>query len=141
MEKNQLMLLVNALHQEMKELTIQAGVKENTYIAILEYADQATESELMDLHTWLLEIRDGSYDNVLKVWERHTPETWSMLHLMEVFHLAEQKLLRKNYQSLCKAWREHGFKKKKRAKSNIDAQGSTEVSVRSEETGADESSG
>lgn len=142
MQKQQVMLVVSALFQDMKDLTIQSGVTEDQYQAVLEFADQATVSDLMELHTWLNDLRISEYDDVLKVWERHPPETWKMYETMEIFHLAEQKLLRRKYKLLREVWKDCPYVvKKKKVKSpkhhNIE-EGSSEMSIQSETTGTDE---
>ena len=106
--------LIRALVTEMKELTIKAGVPEEKYQSILSVMEESTEMDCREIHTWLSDVRFNQYDHVLKVWERHEPTTWAMYELMEVWHLAEQKLLRKHFGGLCKAWKECPFIKRKR---------------------------
>jgi hypothetical protein len=140
MEKEVLVRLILGLHAEMKDLTIQAGVDPEKYQTILDVMEAGVQPDLMELHTWLTEIYKGPYDNVLKVWERHKPETWRQFEIMQVNNLAEQVLLRKRYRELRQAWKgAPRAKKRKIAKSENSDSGESEMHLRSEGARADES--
>lgn len=131
LDRDQLIRLIRALYDDMKNLTVQSGIVEAKYLAILEIAeDLETElQQLMELHTWLTELRTGAYDLVLKVWERHKPETWKMYEVMEVYGLPEQVLLRKYQRELREAWKGMPHvKRKKRSRKAANAEGSSEGS-------------
>src|SRR5262245_33666682 len=104
MQKDNLIVLIRALHREMQALTIKAGVNEEKYINVLQILE-GTEQEIMELLSWLEGVRFNQYEEVLKIWERHIPETWEMYQIMQVTQLREQILLRAAFQKLTKVWR------------------------------------
>lgn len=138
MTKDELVRVILMFHQDMKTLTLESGVDPNKYQSVLDILEEPVPN-LQDLQEWLHEIRNGPYDNVLKVWERHKPETWAMYALYEVHDLAEQKLLRTNQSVLRKAWRDAPrAEKKPKSQQKGTPEGSESVCVRPPKAGADE---
>jgi hypothetical protein len=140
MERVEAIRLVIQLHEEMKQLILKSGVKESKYQSILELIDDP-ETDVVEVHTWLTEVRFGPYDLVLRVWERHTPETWSNLtQLLGVHDLAEQKLLRKHLINLRQTLNGSPYAREKKhtSKSERPSEGSREVHFRSESDRANE---
>jgi hypothetical protein len=143
MTNEQLVRLILQLHEEMKPLILKAGIQEEKYLSVLRVIDEPEFSELMEVHTWLTEIRFDLYDNVLKVWERHPADVWANYDIMGVTELAEQKLLRKQMRLLRIAINGSGYVKEtsKSAKQDEPEKGSSQVHFRSSEAGTDEGSG
>jgi hypothetical protein len=96
---------VRRLLTEMREHTLKAGVDAEKYDLLQSILDDGDQDKMVALHNWLDEVRRGAYDDVLRIWERHKPETWKMYEVMEVT-LNEHRVLDSKRVALRKAWKE-----------------------------------
>lgn len=96
--------LVRLLHDEMKQLTVDAGVSPEIYEAVLQYDDTTPDVELEALHTWLQVIFEGAYQAVVKVWRLHPRNRWEYYYRMGE-ELTEVKLLNKVRRRLYEEWK------------------------------------
>lgn len=124
----------------MKPLTLEAGVNAKKYDSVFDL-ERVTFDEIKRLHTWLQEIRDGAFQQVLEIKRLLPQEVWDRYKLLEVEDFREQILLRDRMLLLRAAWRQpYRAKKEKRDNGKAAKKRSIKLHLQSTETGADESS-
>lgn len=121
---------IETLFNEMKEYTLDAGVKEDLYNKVIQVDKDITLEELQDRLNFLKEVKGGVYERVKKTYELVKPEVWQMYIIMGQKYLTEQVLLRQFRIELKKEW-----KKKYGSDKDSDWQPVDEMQIRSETTG------
>lgn len=115
------MVLIQLLLDEMRPLTLEAGVAPEKYQSII---DGIEEDDLFGLHTWLKEVRDGAYQAAFEIKRLLPQEVWDQYKRMGEHDLREQVLLREKLKLLRIAWRKPFHVKRKnkpkRTKETID---------------------
>lgn len=92
--------LIQWLHEEMRDLTLRAGVPDTVYDGIFKSLPDEN-----DLYAWLQSLRDTEYATVEKYWNLHRPEKWARYEALGPSVLKEWQLLQKAYKALRDAWR------------------------------------
>lgn len=90
---------------EMREITLAAGVPEATFAKILEVDSDLTQEDLENRHAFLARVREEEYRSVLEIWRLLPPEIWKRYEDLGMQQLREQKLLRTARKALRKVWR------------------------------------
>lgn len=126
--KAELMQMIKLLHDEMEQLTIDAGVSPEIYEAIVKYDDDVDHDDLWALHNWLDLVFD-LYLEVRKVWLLHPKRRWDYYYSLGE-ELKEMRLLNSKRKKLNEAWKKPYYAKgcKKHVKG---------LRVQSEQSGAD----
>lgn len=93
------------LIDEMRDLTMGAGVPVKYYEHFAVFDGQATLEELRRFHSFLDEVRHKEYFGVLEIWRLLSPEVWQRYSDMGYAHLREQVLLRERRKVLKDTWR------------------------------------
>lgn len=93
------------LLDEMRELTLAAGVPVKYYDHFAVFDGQATLPELRKLFDYLEGIRHREYFGVLEVWRLISAETWQNYINMGFENLREQVLLRERQKVLRNSWK------------------------------------
>src|SRR4051812_15651074 len=96
---------IESLINEMRDLTLQAGVPVHTFNQIMEVDHNLTEEDLESRLEFLQKTKDGPYWGVLSIWRLLTPETWKRYEEFGETQLREQKLLKDARLKLRKVWR------------------------------------
>lgn len=96
---------IAALHNEMRELTLAAGVTEDTYMKIQEVKPQTQVYHFKERLEFLQNVREAEYQSLLNIWTLLKPEVWKMYEGFMANTLAESKLLRAARKNLKKVWR------------------------------------
>ena len=117
MIRNELISMIKLLHQDMEQLTVDAGISPELYMSIIEHDDNTTDVELEALHTWLQILYEGPFAAVAKVWKLHPVSRWNYYFRMGE-ELTEIRLLRKARSLLNEAWKKpyHFSSRPRRAK-------------------------
>lgn len=118
MKKEALLRITFLLHEEMRKLTLEAGVAEKKYDSVILGADELKMSELRQLHNWLKDVRDGAYHEAHKMKSNASDSLWEHYRLHEITDMPEQLLLNERFTELRQAWRKvpRGTKKKAKPK-------------------------
>lgn len=103
--------LVMLLHEEMKFLTLKAGVTEEVYNSIIR--GDLDGEDIAGLYGWLKGIREIQFQNAFAIWDLHPISRWTLFETLEEHGLTEMKLLKIALIKLKQAWKKP-FKVKKK---------------------------
>ena len=108
--------LIKLLHDDMQQLTIDAGVSIETYQLVGSWDETTPDVELEALHTWLQMLYENEYAAVVKLWKVHPRRRWEYYYQMGEY-LAEIKQLNYKRRLLYAAWQKPYLvtRRKKRA--------------------------
>jgi hypothetical protein len=101
----ELVVSIQSFSDEMREITLAAGVPEATFEKILEVDSDLTEEDLENRHAFLTRVRAEEYRGVLEIWRLLLPDIWKRYEEFGIQQLREQKLLRAARKNLRKVWR------------------------------------
>lgn len=104
-----LLQAVEVLCQEMRILTLEAGMTEEQLDGVLEFCRQASNPDVRDVLQSLQELRRDQYENLLKIWERHPRDRWKQIKVLEDLEgrkLNESNVLDRRRTEVRKAWRD-----------------------------------
>lgn len=104
-----LLQAVEKLCQEMRVLTLEAGMTPEQLDGVLEFCRQASHPDLRDVLQSLQDLRKEQYENLLRIWERHPRERWAQIKVLEDLEgrkLNESNVLDKRRTEVRKAWRD-----------------------------------
>lgn len=97
---------IEPLFNEMREITLAAGVPESQYEKIREVdPDTITLDELSDRLRFMQAVRAEQYQGVLVIWRLLPAEVWERYKAMGEHNLREQKLLKEARRKLRTIWR------------------------------------
>ena len=98
---------IEPLHNEMRDITLAAGVPETQYNKIVEVdAQTVTLEEMSERLLFLQVVRAEQYQKVLEIWRLLKPEIWDRYVQYGETNLREQRLLRETRKNLKRIWRQ-----------------------------------
>jgi ribosomal protein S6 len=109
---------LEALHKEMRELTLGAGVKPEVYDIFCVIDPGISEEEIQEKWLFLNEVRKTAYQSVLEIWRLLPPEVWQRYKEFLETGLREQRLLKERQKVLRFIWLKYHKEQKDAAKNN-----------------------
>lgn len=97
--------IIQMMHNEMRDLTLESGVSVEKYERVLEHASEASDEDIRELERWLRDLYDGVYSLAYKVKSRHSNATWDRFKSYGFTTLAEVVLLKQTLRDLKHKWR------------------------------------
>lgn len=116
--------LIKMYHDEMRQLTVDAGVSPEAYESVLETDDPE------GLRAWLQIVSEGQYKEVDKIWKLHPRRRWEYYYSLGEM-LTEMRLLNKARLKLLTEWRKSSFTKRKKHEPDKDSGSTERVSIQS----------
>ena len=92
------------LHNNMRKLTLEAGVPKTRYESVLLDVEDFKPEEVVELYDWLNKIWNNEYRKVEDIKKLLTDEVWARYDLYKVTGLREQILLRDAKKELKLLW-------------------------------------
>lgn len=98
---------IEPLFNEMKAITLAAGVPESQYEKIREIdPENISLEEMSDRLRFLQAVRAEQYQGVVVIWRLLKPEVWDRYLTMGETNLREQRLLREARRKLKRIWKD-----------------------------------
>lgn len=104
MEQSVLIEMIEFLSEEMRQLTLWAGINEKRYNRITKHLKQYNEEEVQSLYDWLMNVRNKEYHEFINIYKMITPETWENYKILGVKDLQEQVLMGEAKRRLFNIW-------------------------------------
>lgn len=97
---------IEPLWNEMREITLAAGVPESQYEKIREIDPETiTLDEMSDRLRFMQAVRGEQYQGVLVIWRLLPADVWARYVTMGETNLREQRLLREARKALKRIWK------------------------------------
>jgi hypothetical protein len=93
------------LHQEMQDLTLQAGGPPEHFHEVIDLDERDPEVDHLEKLDFLTGIRQNEFERVREIWILLKPEHWAGYELHDIKGLREQRLLEEARKNLRKAWK------------------------------------
>lgn len=98
---------IEMLHTEMRELTLRAGVKIENINQIASLNNETPKELLEGTLDFLISVRNHEYEQMLKIWNLLPKEIWDRYLSFGETALREQLLLREQFKLLRKRWNKY----------------------------------